>query len=80
MGTLAIEALDRFPKHERNITSSTVFLSESAYSTVCKRVDEFRDELLTMLIHPAQANEFTSLIFKFSRYREHSRKRRSNHV
>jgi uncharacterized protein (TIGR02147 family) len=46
MGRLAIEALDRVPREERNISSSTIFITGETFDTIRKRIEEFRKELL----------------------------------
>jgi uncharacterized protein (TIGR02147 family) len=46
MGRLAIEALDRIPREERNISSSTIFITGEMFDTIRKRIEEFRKELL----------------------------------
>jgi uncharacterized protein (TIGR02147 family) len=48
MGGLAVEALDRFPKNERNITSSTIFINAELYETIRKRIEDLRNELLSL--------------------------------
>jgi uncharacterized protein (TIGR02147 family) len=48
MGRLAVEALDRIPKQERNITASTVYLTADMFDTVRKKIEDFRKELLAL--------------------------------
>ncbi len=49
MGTMAIESLDRIPKNERNITASTLYLSQNTFNTIRKKIEEFRKELLQLV-------------------------------
>jgi uncharacterized protein (TIGR02147 family) len=48
MGGLAIEALDRVPKNERNITSSTLYISRNVYEQMVKKIEDLRREFLAM--------------------------------
>jgi uncharacterized protein (TIGR02147 family) len=48
MGQLAIEALDRIPKKDRNVTSSTFCMTDEVFETVKKKIDDFRRELLAL--------------------------------
>jgi len=48
MGTLALESLDRIAKAERNITASTLYISEETYSTIKTKIEELRKELLAL--------------------------------
>ena len=48
MGTLAVEALDRKKKDERNITSVTININADTYDAVRKKIDDFRQELLAL--------------------------------
>jgi uncharacterized protein (TIGR02147 family) len=48
MGQLAVESLDRIPKNQRNITASTIYIPESMFDTIRKKIDDFRKELLAL--------------------------------
>ena len=48
MGALAIEAIDRIPKNERNITSSTIYITARMFDTIKKMIEDFRKELLSL--------------------------------
>jgi uncharacterized protein (TIGR02147 family) len=48
MGNLAVESLDRASKKERNITSSTIYITGEMYGLIVKRIEDFRKELLTL--------------------------------
>jgi uncharacterized protein (TIGR02147 family) len=48
MGGLAIEALDRVSKNERNITSSTLYITRNVYEQMVKKIEDLRRELLAM--------------------------------
>jgi uncharacterized protein (TIGR02147 family) len=48
MGNLAMEALDRIPKKERNITSSTLHVTKTEFEVICKKIEDFRKELLVL--------------------------------
>lgn len=48
MGGLATEALDRFSKNERNITSSTLYITGEVYKQMVKKIEDLRRELLAM--------------------------------
>jgi uncharacterized protein (TIGR02147 family) len=48
MGTLAVESLDRIDKKERNITSSTIFVSKDTFNTIRGKIEDFRKELLAL--------------------------------
>jgi uncharacterized protein (TIGR02147 family) len=48
MGNLAVEALDRIPKGERNITASTIYITASAFEILKKKIEDFRKELLAL--------------------------------
>ena len=48
MGNLSVEALDRIPKKERNITSSTLHVTQAEFETICKKIEDFRKELLAL--------------------------------
>lgn len=48
MGELAVESLERVPKEERNITASTIFITEDMFDTMRKKIDDFRKELLAL--------------------------------
>lgn len=48
MGNLAVESLDRVPKQDRNITASTVFITKKTFEIAKKKIEEFRNELLTL--------------------------------
>ena len=47
-GNLAVEALDRVPKNERNITSSTIAITKAMYPSMVKKIEGFRQELLAL--------------------------------
>ena len=49
MGELAIESLDRIPKNERNITASTVYISQKAFDTIRNKIEDFRKEILELV-------------------------------
>lgn len=46
MGRLGIEALERIPKEERNISSCTLALTEEQFRILSRRIEEFRNEAL----------------------------------
>ena len=48
MGNLAVEALDRIPKDERNITSSTIYITATVFEILKKKIEDFRKELLAL--------------------------------
>ena len=48
MGELAIESLDRIPKNERNITSSTIYISQKVFDTIRNKIEDFRKEILEL--------------------------------
>lgn len=48
MGGLGVESLDRIPKNERNITSSTIYITAPMFDTIRKMIEEFRKELLSL--------------------------------
>lgn len=47
MGRLALDALEHVPKTERNMTASTVFISQNTYEIIKERIEELRQEILT---------------------------------
>ena len=64
MGTLAVEALDRIPKKERNITSSTIYITDGMYESIVKKIEEFRKELLLMADSVEQGERVYQLNFQ----------------
>jgi uncharacterized protein (TIGR02147 family) len=48
MGELAIESLDRIPKNERNITASTIYISQKTFDTIRNKIEDFRKEILEL--------------------------------
>jgi uncharacterized protein (TIGR02147 family) len=48
MGNLAVEALERIPKTERNITSCTIQVTAEVFDVMRKKIEDFREELLTL--------------------------------
>jgi uncharacterized protein (TIGR02147 family) len=64
MGNLAVEALDRIPKEERNITASTIYISASTFETLKKRITDFRKELLAMADSDKQGERVYQINFQ----------------
>jgi uncharacterized protein (TIGR02147 family) len=48
MGRLGVEALDRIPKGERNITSCTLALTEEQFEILKRRIEEMRNEAISL--------------------------------
>jgi uncharacterized protein (TIGR02147 family) len=64
MGTLAVEALDRIKKDERNITSATLFLTADAYDAARKKIDDVRQELLALADSVGQGERVYQMNFQ----------------
>jgi uncharacterized protein (TIGR02147 family) len=64
MGRLAIEALDRIPREERNISSSTIFITRETFDAIRKRIEEFRKELLGLAEAGQQGERVYQLNFQ----------------
>ena len=45
---LAADSIERFPAHERDITSLTLGISQETYTTIMERLQQFRRELLEL--------------------------------
>jgi uncharacterized protein (TIGR02147 family) len=48
MGRLALDALEHIPKTERNMTASTVYISQNTYETIKQKIEELRQEILVL--------------------------------
>jgi uncharacterized protein (TIGR02147 family) len=48
MGRLGMEAVDRFNKKDRNITSSTLMLTRNTFSIITKKIEGLREEILAL--------------------------------
>lgn len=64
MGELAVESLDRVPKEERNITSSTISITEDMFDTMRKKIDDFRKELLGLATSDASGDRVYQVNFQ----------------
>ena len=64
MGKLAVEALDRIPKQQRNITASTIYITQSTFDTIRKKIEAFRKELLTLADSDQKAERVYQLNFQ----------------
>jgi uncharacterized protein (TIGR02147 family) len=64
MGRLAIEALDRIPREERNISSSTIFITRETFDIIRKRIEDVRKELLGLADAGQQGERVYQLNFQ----------------
>jgi uncharacterized protein (TIGR02147 family) len=64
MGKLGIESLDRIPKDERNITSSTIFLTAPIFDTVKEMIEDFRKELFSLAATVKQGERVYQINFQ----------------
>jgi uncharacterized protein (TIGR02147 family) len=64
MGNLAVESLDRIQKDERNITSTTIYITADMFDAVRKKIDDFRQELLTLADSVKQGERVYQLNFQ----------------
>jgi uncharacterized protein (TIGR02147 family) len=64
MGRLAIEALDRIPREERNISSSTIFITQRTFETIRQKIEDFRKELLGLADAAQQGERVFQLNFQ----------------
>jgi uncharacterized protein (TIGR02147 family) len=62
MGTLAVEAVDRVPKHERNFTASTIRISAGTFDRIRRRIEDLRKELLAL----AQADDSGDRVYQLN--------------
>ena len=48
MAKLAIDAMDRFPKNERNNTACTIQVSDEGFNKIKSKMNDFRKEVLSL--------------------------------
>jgi uncharacterized protein (TIGR02147 family) len=65
MGTLAVEALDRVPKMERNITSCTMHITKELFDVMRNRIEDFRKEMLALADSTKDGERVYQMNFQF---------------
>jgi len=64
MGELAVESLDRIPKNERNITSSTIYTSGKIFNLIRDKIENFRKEILELVAANADEERVYQINFQ----------------
>jgi uncharacterized protein (TIGR02147 family) len=61
---LALTALDRIKKEERDISTLTVSTTRACFETICKRLDEIRNEIMELVKREPKAEEVYQINFQ----------------